>query len=183
MAEQEQRRIHSWLTLLANLGVVLGLTVVIFEVRQDASLTRLSIETAKNDLLANIEFSLADPAQTAAWVKSYRTPEMMTEAELRRIESHFLAILLQWDYLFQMESRGLVSVEEVKTHVSNAARPYFGSRFAKAWFEQEMEHWQGTPMLEIAGPIIADVDPDYMQMKYSRLLELAVESMAEFALD
>ncbi len=75
MSEKVQGRLQSWLTVLANIGVVLGLVVLIFEVRQNAALTRLSIETGKNDLLANIEFNLSEPVQMQAWIKLYRAPE------------------------------------------------------------------------------------------------------------
>ena len=176
MAQSKQTGLHGWLTLAANVGVVLGLVVLIFEIRQDASLTRLSVETGKNELLAAIEFSLADPSQTEVWIKSYRSPELMTEYDIKRVESHLVALMLQWDYMFQMEARGLVTIDEVRNHVSNTAPAYFGSRFAKAWFAEEMRYWRGTRMSEIAVPIVADLDPDYLQKRYSGLLELAQET-------
>ncbi len=179
MENQQQGRLHGWLALLANLGVVIGLVVLIVEIHQNAELTRLEIDTGKNELLASIEFSLAEPVQTDAWIKSYRNPEAMTETEIRQVESHLVAMLLQWDYMLQMESRGLVDAEEVRNHIANSSGPYFGSRFAKAWFEREMTHWQGTRMLEIAGPIVAELDPNYLRDNYSSLLEIAAKAGAE----
>ena len=60
-------RLGRWLTLGANLGVVLGLIILIVEVRQNADLTRAQMESGKNDLLAQIELSLATPEAGAAW--------------------------------------------------------------------------------------------------------------------
>jgi len=170
MKDQPRTRLSDWIAVSANIGVVIGLLILVYEVRQNAELTRLSIETAKNDLFANIEFHLSDPAQTEVWVKAYRTPEALTEVELRMVETKYVAMLMQWDYMFQMEARGLISEEEVRNHVSNATPMYFGSLVGKAWFEREMKFWQGTRMHEIALPIVRSVDPDYMSRHYVELL-------------
>lgn len=50
----DSKKIHRfgrWLTLGANVGVVLGLVLLIVEVRQNASLTRTAMELQKNDAL------------------------------------------------------------------------------------------------------------------------------------
>ena len=52
-------RLSRWLTLGANLGVLVGLVILIVEVHQNASLTRLSIEISKNALRVDIELSAA----------------------------------------------------------------------------------------------------------------------------
>ncbi len=52
-----------------------------FELRQNASLTRLSLEVSKNNLLADIELGVALPERAAIWVKSYMTPEQLTDVE------------------------------------------------------------------------------------------------------
>ncbi len=170
MKDQVRARLRDWIAVSANIGVVIGLVILVYEVRQNAELTSLSIEIAKNDLFANIEFHLSDPALNSAWIKSYRSPETLTESELRMVESIYVALMMQWDYMFQMEDRGLVSERDVSNHVGNAAPLYFGSRLGKAWFEGEMQFWQGTRMQEIALPIVRAVDPDYISKHYDDLL-------------
>ena len=163
-------RLDRWIAIAANLGVLLGLIVLTVEVRQNAELTRLSFDIAKNELLANVELSLSDPIQAGAWVKSYRAPEEMTEAEMLMVQSKLVALLMQWDYLFQLEAVGLASVEDVAAHVRNAAPIYLGSHFGKAWFEAEIEFWQGTRLNEVAGPIVSGLDPEFMARHYAALL-------------
>jgi len=87
--------VNRWLTLGANLGVVLGLIIVTVEVRQNAALTRAQMEVGTNDLLAQIELSLAQPEIAAAWVKSIQSPEAMTPVEVRKVESHLVSVTLQ----------------------------------------------------------------------------------------
>lgn len=52
-------QINKWLTLAANIGVVVGLVILILEMRQNAALSRTAIEVDKNALLAQIELKAA----------------------------------------------------------------------------------------------------------------------------
>ncbi len=155
-------RLNRWLTLAANIGVLLGLIVLIFEVRQNADLARATLETAKNDQLAAIELNLAAPASATAWVKSIRAPETLTDAEVRMLESHLVAVVLQWDNMLQLEAAGLAKRSRVESHIRNVAPFYFGSPFGKRWWIFQMPGWEGTAMQETAGPIVDAVDEDFL---------------------
>lgn len=155
-------RLNRWLTLGANLGVVLGLVILIVEVRQNATLTRADMESRKNDVLGQIELSLAQPEIAAAWVKSVRAPEKMTDVEVRIVESHLVALMLQWDYMFNMEEGGLITRQHARQHIQNTAPYYFGSRHAKNWWQWQEVGWGGNPMMEVAGPIVESVDEEFM---------------------
>lgn len=161
-------RIGKWLTLGANIGVVLGLAILIYEVRQNAALTRTAMEQQKNDFLADIEFSIAKREMAEVWVKSIRTPEDLTDAEIRMAESHLVALMLQWDYMFQMEKSGLVSRAHVRQHISNSAPYYFGSRFAKNWWQLQASGWEGTLMMDVAGPVIQGLDENFLANNLDR---------------
>ena len=165
-----------WLTLGTNVGVVLGLIIVIAEMRQNAALTRAEMDQQKNQFLAEIELSIARPEMANIWVKSIQTPEALTDAEGRMVESHLAAMMLQWDQMFQMEAAGLVSRERVRQHIRNTAGFYFGSRFAKNWWQLEMQGWEGTPMAEVAGPIGAAVDENFLA---DRLVRTRVAPLTE----
>lgn len=155
-------RFNRWLALGANLGVLLGLVILMVEVRQNANLTRAQMESGRNDLLAQIELSLASPEISAAWVKSIRSPETLTDVEVRMVESHLVAVMLQLDHMFNMEKIGLVSREEARRHVQNVVPYYFGSRHGKKWWHWQEASWDGTPMMEVAGPILDKVDENFM---------------------
>lgn len=53
MIKSKSDHLNRWLTLGANLGVVLGLIILIVEVRQNAALTRAEMESGKNEDLRN----------------------------------------------------------------------------------------------------------------------------------
>tara|TARA_R110000850_G_scaffold129227_5_gene249088 strand:- start:27836 stop:28831 length:996 start_codon:yes stop_codon:yes gene_type:complete len=160
-------RVNRWLTLAANLGVLLGLIVLIVEVRQNAAMSRLSHETAAANMLAHVELSLATPAASDAWMKAIHAPEDLTHGELRMAETQLVAIMQQWDTLFSMEQEGLVDRARIRMHIENTAPFYFGSRFAKRWWEREEIGWAGTPMFEVADPIISSIDPHFLVESYA----------------
>jgi hypothetical protein len=162
-------RAARWIALAANIGVVLGLILVIVEVRQNAELTRTQMEQRKNDFLAEIEFSLANRESAEVWVKAIRTPESLTDAEMKIVEAHLLSVMLQWDHLFQMERGGLVTRAHVRQHIANSAPYYFGSRFGKHWWRLQMPGWQGTAMNEVAGPIVEALNDTFLAEQFEKM--------------
>lgn len=155
-------RLNRWLTLGANLGVVLGLILLMVELRQNATLTQADMKARRNDLLVQIELSLAQPEIARAWVQSIRAPEKMTDVEVRMVESHLVSMMLQWDYMFKMEDGGLITREDARQHIRNTAPYYFGSRHAKNWWRWQEAGWGGNPMMQVAGPIVDRVENDFM---------------------
>lgn len=171
-------RLNRWLTLAANVGVLLGLVVLIVEVRQNAALTRAAMDQQKNDLLAQIEFNIARPEMSVIWVKAIRTPEALSDTENQTVGSVLVAIMLQWDQMFMMRDAGLISDERVRQHIANTAPFYFGSRFAKHWWALQAPGWEGTAMQRDAGPIIAALDEDFL-VGYLDALKVPAEAAAD----
>tara|TARA_R110000782_G_scaffold157528_1_gene249773 strand:+ start:706 stop:1359 length:654 start_codon:yes stop_codon:yes gene_type:complete len=174
-ARSRTERLNQWLALGANIGVLLGLIILIVEVRQNAALTRAVMEQQKNDFLAEIEFNVAKPEISEVWIKSIRHPEDLTEPEIRTMDGILVALMLQWDHRFQMEAAGLVNREEARQHVLNSAPYYFGSRFAKHWWSLQVAGWEGTPMMEVAGPIVEATDENFLTSYYDSLRLAPVE--------
>ena len=171
-------RLNRWLTLAANVGVLLGLVVLIVEVRQNAALTRAAMDQQKTDLLAQIEFNIARPEMSVIWVKAIRTPEALSDTENQTVGSVLVAIMLQWDQMFMMRDAGLISDERVRQHIANTAPFYFGSRFAKHWWALQAPGWEGTAMQRDAGPIIAALDEDFL-VGYLDALKVPAEAAAD----
>ena len=155
-------RLNRWLTLGANIGVLAGLIMLIVEVRQNAALTRAAMEQQKNALLAEIELNIVKPELSEVWVKSVRHPEALTDAELRTMDGILAALMLQWEQRFLMADAGLATRADARQHVLNAAPYYFGSRFAKHWWSLQASGWEGTPMIDVAGPIVEGIDENFL---------------------
>lgn len=168
-AERTTDRIARWLTLGANIGVVLGLVMLIVEIRQNETLTRVATEGGLNELMIDTELHIAQPEQSVAWVKSYMAPETMSDVDIRMNDAVLVSLLMQWDYASQMQRAGLRTRAEVERLIRNTAPFYFGSRFGKRWFEAQAPGWQGTDMMEVAGPIVASLDDNFVRDYYVNL--------------
>lgn len=172
-------RLNKWLTLAANLGVVIGLVILILEMRQNAALTRATLEAQKNSFLSQVELNLTSPNNLEAWIKSIRHPEQMTDADIKIIDSVLLSIMLQWDQVFHMLRNGLADRVEAKNHISNSAPYYFGSKFAKAWYKLQAPGWENTLMSEIADPIVLNLDENFLVDYMDSLLLISTDKVAE----
>lgn len=162
-------RVNRWLALAANLGVLLGLIVLIVEVQQSATLTRIALETEKSDAQMMIELRMTDPAVAAVWETSIYAPEELTNADLRILDGVLAASMMVFDRLLVMMEGKLVDRARVEQNVSNTAPFIFGSKFGKNWWRQNGVGWQGTALYEIADPIIAEIPDDFLVNYYASL--------------
>lgn len=166
-------RISKVLTLGANIGVVLGLALLIMEIRQNAALTRSTLESQKNSFLAQIETSMTSPENLEAWVKSIRHPETMTDKDIKIMDAYLLSVMLQWDQVLHMVKNGLLSREDAKYHIKNCAPFTFGSRFAKKWYALQELGWENSIMRELADPIISNLSDSFLEDYLDQLAKIS----------
>ncbi|CAN0591714.1 unnamed protein product, partial [Ectocarpus sp. 12 AP-2014] len=95
---------NHWISLAANVGVVIGLFILIFEVRQNAALTRLSLDSELSTAHSNIELRLSDPDIAEAWMKAIYAEEELSETDLRVVDGIFVSVTLLWDRLLTLRS-------------------------------------------------------------------------------
>jgi hypothetical protein len=154
-------RINRWLTLGANFGVVLGLILIIFDLRQNAAINLTAMEMQANAELNQIEFIISQPDIARIWMTSVNSPEVLTDAELRVMDGLLVALLLQMDQRFQMAKSGVGTYERAREHVANTVPFYFGSRFGKQWWTKQTAGWDGAELIKVGTPIINDLDENY----------------------
>lgn len=162
-------RVNRWLALAANLGVLLGLIVLIVEVQQSATLTRVALESERSDAQMMIELRMTDSAVAAVWETSIYAPEDLTNADLRILDGVLAASMMVYDRMLVMMEGKLVDRARVTQNVSNTAPFIFGSKFGKNWWRQNGVGWQGTALYEIADPIIAEIPDDFLVNYYAAL--------------
>jgi len=161
--------LNRWLTLGANVGVVLGLIVLIIEVRQNAALTRTAMEGQLSAWQTESEYRVAASDVAAIHLKSIFNPGDLSLEEIRRLEAIFIGVQMQIDYLLKLEAAGLASRKRVETHIDNNARFMFGSPYAQAWWDANAVGWKGTRLYDVADPIIKATDPTFLEKYYRGL--------------
>ena len=160
-----------WVTAATNIAVLVGVLLVAYELRQNADLARLEMTQTRISANQQAEAAFLDPRVSEVWVKSFKEPEVMTLAEIRAMDS-FLAIHLnQMMRVHEQEKEGLVKSGET-LKLMQADFPFlFGSRFAKAWWEEFGKNWP-SDFVELAGPVVESVKDDELNKKFGRLQEM-----------
>ena len=121
--------VSRWLTLTANLGVVIGLVLLLVELRQNSDLVRAEIHQARSDAhvanimqLADTEFLLpvVDKFITAGGFYDPSVLDQFASDELARIKQWARAYHQDYDNLFFQYQQGYLAEEFYRYRVEAA---------------------------------------------------------------
>ena len=121
-------KLNNWLSFGANMGVVIGLVLVAYQINQETELTKIQLfsEATSSRKEFNQAMMGSDPLEVVA--RSIETPNELTLAELHIMDMYLLSALNELRRLEQLREAGLgVDAEVEGFHVL-----YFGSDFAQA---------------------------------------------------
>jgi hypothetical protein len=124
--------VNSWLTLAANVGVLVGLILVAAQIKQHTKITRAQVE---NDwYLADMQLELAmmgeNPA--ASWAKAIYTPGELTHQDAAVLDRYFNYGLVQLQRLQRMNERGMA--DDRWTDRISYLRWHLGNDVGRRWW-------------------------------------------------
>ncbi len=125
--------VNQWLTLAANLGVVAGLILVGFQIRQNTRITKAQIT---NDYyLADMELELVMMGEQPIdpWVKSIYSPDKVTQADVAILDRYFNYGLVQIQRLRKMQELGLAD-DDWKNGMSYLGW-HLGNEIGRRWWK------------------------------------------------
>ena len=126
-------KLNRWLIPITNLGVIIGLVLVLLQLRQDEELMRAELYSDAATARMELHYQMMDPELARVVVKSWTEPETLTLEELRVMDSYLLAAINENRRRLALDRLGLSA--EVGAP-ENTLLFYFGNRFAKAWWQQ-----------------------------------------------
>ena len=132
VVEMQKDSINRWLSLIANIGVMLGLVLVAYQIRQDVELTKIQLfsDATSSRKEWNQAMLGSDPMNVV--MKSIENPSELTLAELHVMDAYLVGAVNELRRLELLEAAGL----DVNVEVEGLHHFFFGSRFAKAWYEE-----------------------------------------------
>jgi len=115
----ESDRLNKWLTLVANLGVLFGLVLLIFEIHQNNSLMQVQIEESRSKALVAWRRQIVGNEVIAglyAKTNNLEGPPLETWNQLTPIEQVQLRYLISADFyayenMYSQYERGFISEE------------------------------------------------------------------------
>ena len=155
-------KLNSWLGFVANMGVVLGLVLVAYQINQEAELTKIQLFSEATSSRKEFNQAMMGSDPMAVVAKSVERPHDLTLAELLIMDMYFISALNELRRLEQLKEAGLAVDAEVEGfHVF-----YFGSNFAQAWFTE----YSGDNEFESTRERIRNADPDWLVGFFDRVL-------------
>jgi hypothetical protein len=129
-------KVNKWLTLVANVGILIGLVLVGFEIRQNSDLLRLQF--INDDLLAVAEsdVSMLGDDPSAVMARSILSADEMTYADFRIVDAYLTGKMELLVRRYQLGKEGILDEDAWKT-TGFAYSWFFGNRFAQLWWKHE----------------------------------------------
>ena len=155
-------RWSTWLQILANLGLIVGLVLVAVEIQQTRDLARLQLQLEGTLAFQQVEIAMLGESPAEVWAKSILDPQSLSPAELKIIDSDLIHEINQWRRTSLMEAEGLAEPGATQRVARNNAWFYFGNPFAKQWWHTVKRDggWDDPGFVLIVDTELAALDDD-----------------------
>ena len=155
-------RISRWLTLGANIGVVLGLLLVAFQIRQEAELTKMQLFSDHTNARKEWAQAMMGDSPMTVVAKSIERPKDLSLEELLIMDNYFISALNELRRYELLRKSGL----DTGTNIEGLHLLYFGSNFAQAWYQA----YGGDNELEVVDAKVTGVDKNWIVNFFNRVL-------------
>jgi hypothetical protein len=131
----------SWLNVIANAGVLIGLLSVLFQMRQDQELLRVTLTNDFYTSYIAADTAFAGENLPAVWERALLDPKNLSIAEMRVMEAQTFAPINRWINLYRLSEAGIVDESFWKSQVNLDASYYLGTPYGKAYWEVSSGVW------------------------------------------
>jgi len=128
--------VSKWLTLGANIGVIVGIVFLALEIRQNSDLLRLQF--INDDLLATAESEtpMLGDAPAEVMMRSIYSPEEMTYADYRIFDAYLTRKMELLVRRYRLGQEGILEKDAWKT-TGIAYSWHFGYELGRLWWKHE----------------------------------------------
>jgi hypothetical protein len=153
-------RLNRWLTLAANVGVLVGIVFLALEIRQNSDHLALQLEFAvPTQKIFEINRDLMDPSIAKILVKAIETPAELAFEEGLVASAFILNALNEWEDRYLLHKAGLDGVVDWKRHIQENIDWTLGSRFALAVYNSNRDAFE-TEFVEYVDGLLGGVSED-----------------------
>lgn len=135
-------KLNDWLQLIAAIGVLIGLLLVAYELRQEHELVRAQLVSETFAATQELRSSFQNPNVTRACVTAYTSPETLTIEEQVILDEYFanvIAVVVGRN--MAMVDQGLFDAVYMDNNARIAARVIFASDYGREWWAVRREKY------------------------------------------
>ncbi len=151
-------RVNKWLTLGANVGVLIGLILLVAEIRQNTEVSEMQFYIERRKVVNEHEQAMLDAETSDVWIKSIADPQSLSSSEINKLGSILGLRLNIWRLSFVLEERGFRDKGSALEYLELTIQDHFGNPAAQIWWKH---HRAGYPQ-DFAAAIddaLVNVDP------------------------
>ena len=165
---------NRWLNVTANLGVLAGLILVIFEMRQNQELMKVNLTNDYYSSYAQAEMIFAGENLPAVWEKSLLDPKNLSLEEMRILEAHTYSPITRWINLYRLYEAGILEKTFWQSQVNLDASYYLGTPYGRAYWDNIKPHalesnFIPLDLLHYIDNVLAATDPQDIRKHFESI--------------
>ena len=165
---------NRWLNVTANLGILAGLILVIFELRQNQELMKVSLTNDYYSSYAQAEMIFAGENLPAVWEKSLLDPKNLSLKEMRILEAHTYSPITRWINLYRLYEAGILEKTFWQSQVNLDASYYLGTPYGRAYWDKIKPHalesnFIPLDLLHYIDNVLAATDPQDIRKHFESI--------------
>lgn len=114
-------KVNTWLSLGANIGVVIGLILLIFEISQNTDMMRAQINQSRTDTALFQQYSMSDTDYIAPIIAKTMGGEQLSDEEMIRYDARMRAFNRDQDNNLWQYNQGYLG-ENIPASIKGAVR-------------------------------------------------------------
>ncbi len=178
-------KLNKWLQVSANVGIVLGLILVGFQLKQNSELARIQLLYEESNRALELETEVVGEQAAEVWAKSIESPEDLTLAEVRIMEALLWSFMEQLRGTYRLAELGLLSDEDWRRRAEGEVTFYLSDPYSRAWWRNYSDGNSTLPeeVRTVVNDVIASDDStvkDYITQPQRRLKQ-ELKILDEFA--
>lgn len=137
-------RVARFLTLAANIGVIIGIAFLVLEMQQTSDIAKAQIRLDYSAGWRSVDASRQDEAFSRVFTKSIENPQALSLNELVQLDAYYSGVLDQMLSAHTARVAGLADgpLSEIADVVGAT---YFSNEFARSWWKQVRAYWAAPP--------------------------------------
>ena len=169
----KQDKLSSRLQIAANIGILGGLVLVGFQLRQNSEILQAQMMSAESQSVINQEMQIIGEQGAAAWVAAMSDPTNVSMEHHRVMEAIFWSAIESWRHVEELGTLGLTDIDPQYTHyrVSDEASWYFGNTYGRAWWNTRRDDTKISSELKKVIDDAIESNPDFTLDLHNRLAE------------
>jgi len=161
----QNNKLENWIQLSSTVAVLVGILLVVFQLRQNSELIELQILKDDSNSIIENEVSLLPENIYEIRQKTLDEPDNLTLYEYQVLDAFYWSTgVTRWRGLYDLSERGLVDESAWMRLVQDDVEWYLANQFGRAWWERVARAESTLPkkLVDYVNATIDNVPDSYM---------------------